>query len=595
MSGLTWGDPAMLRWLWVLPVVAVLQWLALRSRRQAMGALGALVERRTSAHVQRVHRLRAVLLFGVLTLSILALARPQWGYRWQELRQEGLSLVVAMDVSRSMDAADVSPSRLERAQREVQDLAGLLSGDRVGLVLFAGGAYAQMPLTLDYVTLSRMARAATSDTLRAQGSDLGAAIDKAVEILGAGEAADRAIILLTDGEDQVGEGPDAAARAAEKGIKLFTIGIGTPDGAPIPMRAGGFKKDPAGKVVISRLEEEALQELAQVGQGAYVRSVAGGADMRAIYLDEIRGKLQVSEQGVRREKIWTERYQWFLGAAFALLVLSGLLRPGPLRLQLAGLLLAAGLLGGRPALASDLDDLIAAQVEDPDDLALAEQLGGALHAAGRYEEAAETFAMVADRSPDDAQRLRARYNAGLARYHAGELTAAVEDWQRVLQRDPEHAAAQQNVAAVQAEIAARLNEPPPQDGEDGEPQDGEPQDGEDGAAPQDGEDGESQDSESQDSESQDSESQDSEPQDGTTGTPPEAGDTGTPEQLQPQDGALGDTGAPDGEPEGLASQAQPGASAGEMSAAAAARLLDSVEEGTPRVQVDPGSRGGNDW
>ncbi|MFT4979747.1 MAG: Ca-activated chloride channel family protein, partial [Myxococcota bacterium] len=362
---MSFARPELLQLLWAIPVLAGLLVLAWRSRKRGLQALGPLMSARISARASRVHVVRALLWTVAFACFVVALAQPRWGFRWQELRQEGLSLVVVLDVSRSMDVQDVSPSRLERARREVRDLAGMLAGDRVGLVLSAGGAYAQMPLTLDYEVLDALARQASTDTLRAQGSDLGAAIDKAMELLaGDDQGADRAILIISDGEDQIGGAVAAAERAAAAGVHIYTVGVGTPDGAPIPMAEGGFKNDRGGQVVISRLDEDALRQLAEVGQGAYVRSVAGDSDMKAIYIDQIRGQLTTAEQGVRRDKIWTERHPIFLAAGLLLIIASLLLRPGPLRLHSAVVALALAMISN-PARADDLSDLLQQQAEDP--------------------------------------------------------------------------------------------------------------------------------------------------------------------------------------------------------------------------------------
>ena len=591
---MNWARPELLNLLWAVPLAAGLFYAAARSRRRALAALGPLMSVRVSERASRLHAARAVLWTAALACFAVALAQPRWGFRWQELRQEGLSLVVVLDVSRSMDAQDVSPSRLERARREVRDLAGMLAGDRVGLVLSAGGAYAQMPLTLDYAVLDALARRASTDTLRAQGSDLGAAIDKAAELLGGdGQASDQAILLISDGEDHAGTLTEAAQRAADAGIHLYTVGVGTPDGSPIPLAQGGFKKDRAGQVVISRLDEDALRQLAEIGQGAYVRSVAGAGDMRAIYLEQIRGTLTAAEQGVRRDKIWTERYALFLGAGLLLLLSSYFLRPGALRMSGAAVVLLA--LVATPARAEDLDALLQQQAAAPDDMALAEQVGASLFEAGRYAEAARLLEQVAARG-DASQRERARYNAGVARYGAGQLTAALEDWQQVLSESPENAAAQQNAAAVQAEIQARLQQQQDQE------QQQQNSDQQDQGEPQDQQDQQQQDQQSESQDSQQQDSQDQQPgeqpeeHDGTMEPqqpeePPEVGDTGAGAQAMAEPGEQPEPSEPDGEQTAAGEAIQEG----EMSEDSARRLLESVEEGEPRVQVGDQSRGGNDW
>ena len=559
---MSWGAPQWAVLIWALPIMAILMVLALRKRAQAVVALGALIDQRIGANSRSRHRRRLVLLWLGVCLIVVSLAQPQLGFRWKELKQEGLSIVIVLDTSLSMYAEDVSPSRMERAHREIMDLSEILQGDRVGLVLFSGGAYTRMPLTLDYNALRSMARKSTPETLRSQGSDLGAAIREAHKVLGPKGKADRAMIIISDGEDQVGDGPLAAKTAIEDGVRVFSMGVGTPDGAPIPLAAGGFKKDEDDGLVLTRLDESVLQEVAQIGQGAYVRSVAGSADVRAIYGDEIVGKLKRGEQLVRREKVWLERFQWPLGIAWALSLLAFLVRGrGAIAVFLLGWMSMA-----TPAYAAPktIEELSAKQVSQPDNMEIASQLGQALFQAGRFNEAEEVLRSVADRTTDSDGKARARYNAGLAAYRGGRLTSALEAWQRVLQDQPEHEAAGKNAAAVQAEIQKRLGEgPPPQDGDDQES--------------------------SEDSEPSE-ESDESKENDGTREPPkdPSSGDTGAAPDSEPDPPKTSDGTRDTG-------QAPTPMEIGEISAQEAERMFDAVEEGEPRVIINPASKGGKDW
>ncbi|MCK6504577.1 VWA domain-containing protein, partial [Myxococcota bacterium] len=593
--------PELLALLWLLPPLGLLVLALLRARARAVARLG-LVGLEVAPSAARLHRRRLLLAWLGLSLCLVALAQPRWGYRWRELRQEGLSLVVVLDVSRSMDAQDVDPSRMERARRELSDLADLLQGDRVGLVLAAAGAYPRMPLTLDVRAFREIARDSGTDTLKAQGSDLGRAIEVAAALLGPAGQADRAILIVSDGEDQVGQAEAAAQAAAEQGIHLYTLGVGTPEGAPIPLAEGGFKKDGAGQVVLTRLDRDLLQRLAQVGEGAYADSVPGDGDLRALYLEGIRGGLKTAEQGVRREKVWNERFAWPLGLGLGLLLLSAGLRAPPARalpagrrlaaLLLVGLLPAALLLPAGPSRAqapaapapSPLDALLAEQARDPDDLDVAERVGQALFEQGDFNRAHEVLTGVADRSLDPEQRTRARTNAGLAAYRAGRLTRAVEDWDRVVKEAPQAEAAKANAQAVRQEIARRMQQqqqdpPQQQQGEQDPPQQ---QQGEQDP-PQQQQQGEQDPQQQQQQGEQDPQQQQGE-QDPQPGEEP----PGDPGQIQPQDGAPGDTGGQ--EQEGQVHRP------GSMSEQEADRLLDGVEEGKPRVQVDPAARkGGKDW
>ncbi len=608
---MSWGNPMALHLLWLAPVLALLLGWAWRSRRAALQALGPVAAERVSARALRVHGWRLGMWWLAMVLGVVALAQPRWGWRWQELKREGLDLVVLLDVSRSMDAADVSPSRMERARREVLDLVELLAGDRVALVIFAGGAYPRMPLTLDYGVLRHVVRDSATESLVAQGSDLGAALQTGLALLGRKGKSDRAMLLITDGEDHEGRAREVAAQVAEADVHLYVIGVGTVEGAPIPQAGGGFKKDAEGRMVLSRLDEDLLTDIARAGAGAYVRSGGGNQDVRAIYEDEIRGRLQGAEEGVRREKIWDERFQWPLGLAVLLLMGSSLVRPG--RLQIPGAMASVLLLVlAMPARAQDdpVAGIAGQQAGDPDDPALAERLGAALHQAGRFNEANEVYTGLADRALDTDQRQRARYNAGLAAYRSGRLTRAMEDWQRLLQEQPEGAVAEQaqkNLQLVQQELAKRTGqEPPPQDGDQ---QGDQQQDGEDGE-PQDGEPGEPQDGEPQDGgepgEPPDPSDGTMEPEDGEPTEEPVPGEAGDFERDgakdPPSDGtndaeATGgdeaDTGTPQaaGEPgEGEAPQ-RPGS----IASAEAEKMLDSVQEGSPRVRAQRRPAGEKDW
>ena len=229
----SWGRPELLAGLWLLAPLLVLVVFVLRSRVRALARL-ALAGIAAAPSSRRLHGLRLGLSVAGIALCLVALAQPRWGYQWRELKQEGLDIAVILDVSRSMDAQDVAPSRMERARRELTDLAGMLRGDRIALVLAAGGAYPRMPLTQDYDAFQKIVHDSDTSTLRAQGTDLGRAIEVASKTLGEQGAADRTILILSDGEDQVGKAQDAAKVAAADGIHIYTLGIGTTEGAPIP-------------------------------------------------------------------------------------------------------------------------------------------------------------------------------------------------------------------------------------------------------------------------------------------------------------------------------------------------------------------------
>ena len=321
---MTLGRPELLVLLLLVPLVAVALAAAHRSRSAVLHkllsheALAALVPP-GALRARAAQALLAVL--AALGLTAAA-ARPQVGFEWVQRKAEGVNIVVVLDVSRSMDAQDVSPSRIERARREIADLVGLLRGDSVGLVLVANGAYLRLPLTTDYGTFLWAVGESATGTIQAQGTSIAAGLDTATQMLTRAGGAGRAILVVSDGEfhDRSTEVDAALARASAADVRVYSLGVGEAAGAPIPLPEGGFKKDRSGEMVLSKLDADQLRHLASATGGAYVQSVVGDDDVRGIYEGEIRAKLKAEERAVKREQIPNERYQWPLGAALLALV-----------------------------------------------------------------------------------------------------------------------------------------------------------------------------------------------------------------------------------------------------------------------------------
>jgi Ca-activated chloride channel family protein len=236
-----------------------------------------------------------------------------------------VDVFVLLDVSKSMLTEDVRPNRLTQAKYAVQDLLEKLRGDRIGLVAFAGTAFVQCPLTVDYEAFRLTLKDADPRIIPRGGTAIGAAIRTALKAFEAGEGRDHAIVLITDGEATEGDALAAADEAAKAGVKIYAIGVGTAEGELIPVREEGkpmeFLKDREGKVVKSRLDEETLQQLALKTGGMYVRSAAGDFGMDAIY-DKGIAQLRRTEYEARLQKRYFERFQWPLGLAFVLLVVE---------------------------------------------------------------------------------------------------------------------------------------------------------------------------------------------------------------------------------------------------------------------------------
>jgi Ca-activated chloride channel family protein len=304
-------------------------WTA-RRREAALARLGnpSLVRRLSSSVNWRGRRWRTVLWFVALTGLLISLARPQWGTEMQVVEQQGIEVMVALDVSNSMLAQDVKPDRLSRAKLEIADLMTRLGGDEIGLVLFSGASFVQFPLTSDYATARTFLDNARPEVISKPGTNIGAAIRTAMSGFDYNRASQKVIVLITDGEDHDADTLAVTQRAADQGIMLYAIGFGSPQGEPIPEyndqgEVAGYKKDQAGEVVLSRLDEATLQQIAQIGNGKYFRATVDGSELGAL-VSELN-TLQVGELSSQIETWGIERFQGFLAAALIALVVMELI------------------------------------------------------------------------------------------------------------------------------------------------------------------------------------------------------------------------------------------------------------------------------
>lgn len=332
---MTWGNSS---YLWLLlgtPLVSVLLILSLLSRKRRLKTfLGDLSPKLSTEGSTGKFALRCVILSMVYVCVCLALAQPRWGYEWRTLERKGADIMVVVDVSKSMGAEDIPPSRIQRAKREIQDLLTMLQGDRIGLLQFAGVGFVQCPLTLDYGAVELFLDSLGESMIPVPGSAIGSAIRLAHKSLKESSAegqVGRSIILITDGEDHQSQPIEAARAAAADGIRIYPIGIGSQGGAPVPDGQGGYVKDASGRMVMTKLDEKTLMQMASITQGHYVRSTTGDLDLDEIYRNHIRKDLAMGEVGQTREKIWFERFWIFAVAAMFLLMFDYHLCNGRLR------------------------------------------------------------------------------------------------------------------------------------------------------------------------------------------------------------------------------------------------------------------------
>ena len=307
--------------IFLIPVFFIVQAVMLRIRRNRIRKFGdeKLVSQMMPSYSKSKVWVRLVLFSIGFFFFVIGLSRPQIGARLKEQEIKGAEIIIAIDVSNSMLAEDYSPNRLERAKLAVSRLVDKLRDDRIGLVIFAGTSFVQLPVTTDYVSAKMFLNSIDTGSIPIQGTALGDAITTCIRSFSAQSDKSRAIILITDGENHEDDPVAAAKQAAEMGIKVFTIGVGSPEGKPIPMN-GELLKDKDGEIVVSRLDEAVLQEIAAEGNGAYVRAGNSEFGLNPI-IDDLR-KLEDEKYSSVVFEEYDEQFMYFLAIALVFFVLE---------------------------------------------------------------------------------------------------------------------------------------------------------------------------------------------------------------------------------------------------------------------------------
>ncbi|MCM8761002.1 MAG: VWA domain-containing protein [Candidatus Omnitrophica bacterium] len=310
----------------MVAIIAFYLWALARKRAR----LERFADRRLVADIApsmsialRITKMTMIIL--AVCLCLVALARPQWGFVWEEVKRTGIDMLIAIDVSKSMLATDVKPDRLERSKFAVKDLVKKLDGDRVGLVAFAGTTFLQCPLTIDYNGFLLALDDLTIGTIPRGGTCISCAIKEAISVLKGPDSKYKVLVIITDGEDLEGDALRAAKEAADLGIKIYCVGVGSTEGELIPVTGGdgsrGYLTDRSGQVVKSRLNEEILKKIAISTGGSYVRATQSEFGLLLLY-DKSISKLEKRDIEAKMRKHYQERYQYFLGLAVFLLFLE---------------------------------------------------------------------------------------------------------------------------------------------------------------------------------------------------------------------------------------------------------------------------------
>ncbi|HAR64301.1 MAG: hypothetical protein DKM50_02170 [Candidatus Margulisiibacteriota bacterium] len=313
--------------LWSIPVFIVAYIVFVRHSSRLISRIGdAEVVKKMYANKSRQKTtIKYVLRIAVLGLLILAIARPQYGFKMQPVTRKGLDVVVAVDTSKSMLTEDIKPNRLIKAKHEIKSFVNKLRGDRIGIIAFSGNAFIQCPLTIDYEAASLFVNNIDTDTVPEPGTNISKAIETSLLVFGNKERKYKVILLITDGEDLDNNALAAAKKAAREGVIIFTVGIGSVQGEPIPQLDNdgvkvGYKKDRNGTIIVSRLNEKLLKDIALTTEGGYYHASPAEFELDTIY-KEIRSMDQKEIRSKLAEQ-YEDRYQYPLFLAFMLLLLE---------------------------------------------------------------------------------------------------------------------------------------------------------------------------------------------------------------------------------------------------------------------------------
>src|SRR5438477_7314342 len=505
---MTFGAP---EWLWGLLLIPLLIALFVRAEHRGLQRLQQFVSARLLPRLAgTVNRRRRIIRFGLLllglSLAIISLAQPRWGYTFEDVKRKGLDLLIAVVTSRSMLSNYVQPDRLERGKLAIQDLINELQGDRVGLIAFAGRAFLQAPLTIDYDAVIEAVNDLDTKTIPEGGTQISSAITLATQSFGKSAMGNRALIIFTDGEESkelTSEALKTAKAAADAGVRIFTVGVGTPQGSLIPIAGDdgqtSFVKDSAGQVHKSKLDEKRLREVAEATGGFYLHLENGPRSMQQIE-NEGLAKMQAAEMDVRLSRRPIERYEWPLGGALVALALSILVRerkrvrqrayvPAPSRS-------AATNIGGRPAKAAgaavavllllcssafamapginayqqgkfenaykEFQETLKSHPQSRAEEELQFDSGAAAYKLKDYNKALESFSQAL-LTPDTGLQSKGHYNLGNTLYQRGEMqkaddkklsdwTNALDHYEQTLKLDPQNKEAKENYEYVKKKI-----------------------------------------------------------------------------------------------------------------------------------------------
>jgi len=455
------GNLQAMHFIWLMAAIVIFFIWSYKKRKRDMELFAhkELLGELTGSLDRKRQKLKSYFILASLILIIFSLMRPQWGFEWKEVTRSGLDILIALDTSNSMLAEDVKPNRLERSKLAIKDLMKKLQGDRIGLIAFAGNAFLQCPLTVDYSGFALSLDDLDVNTIPKGGTSLSDAVRVAIDSYEGGKKKYKVLVIITDGEDHEGSSMEWAEKAKEKGIKIFAIGIGTKEGELIPIRdeSGGvsFLKDRKGNVVKTRLDEASLQNLSLTTGGSYVKATNKEFGLDLIYQEKL-SQMEKREIKNKMVKRYEERFQMPLVLALILLCIEPFIteRKRMVRGQVSGvrgektknllillcclsvILLNTSAFAQTEATDKKLDEALSAEQsvdkdlqkyekaveDDPDSDVANYNLGTAYYRKGQYEKSMESF-MKSLNTEDREIEARAIYNMANSKYKMGSLQA----------------------------------------------------------------------------------------------------------------------------------------------------------------------------
>ena len=412
-------DPIYLFLLAVIPLLAALRWLMVYQQKKRLRRFGD--PELVKELMPDVSRFRPMVKFGILLLAlallIVMLARPQFGTKISREKRTGIETIIAMDISNSMLAEDVTPSRLDRSKMMVENLVDNFTNDKIGLVVFAGDAFIQLPITSDYVSAKMFLSSIDPSMIATQGTDIATAISMASHSFTQQEGIGKAIIVITDGEDHEGGAIDAAKEAKDRGHHVYVLGVGSPKGAPIPTGNGDYMKDNTGQTVMTGLNEEMCRQIAEAGGGAYIHVENNSSAQEK--LDEELGKLAKKETETTIYSEYDEQFQAVGILALLLLILEACL------LDVKNPLLKNVSLFKRKKIATLFLLLVSAVTASAQGDRHFVQQGNKQFHAGNYADAEVSYRKAIEKNPRNPQAV---YNLGVALMKQQKDSAAVQQF-----------------------------------------------------------------------------------------------------------------------------------------------------------------------